>query len=210
MGFEPSSIHGLSHGKSKWDALKGHACSPFPFPPFACRFSLVNDPSCLHTMLHREKGRGSTLPAHRDWRHTNDVNTTMLVPASSVRENVRRLGQPRTSLRITGIIGLEVQVRGFNHVINTSLPQDRTKSPLHQAGEELKAGKSHESVVTNCAHRCATSRAYGSCREHMHALALPQECVVVAPNECLLQPQVLLLTHSKMNTNHPPLYRHIS
>ena len=47
LGFHPSSIHGLSHGKSKWDALKGHACSPFPFPPFACRFSLVNDPSSL-------------------------------------------------------------------------------------------------------------------------------------------------------------------
>ena len=47
LGFHRSSIHGLSDGKWKWDALKGHACFSLLFPSLACRFSLVKDPTIL-------------------------------------------------------------------------------------------------------------------------------------------------------------------
>ena len=44
-GFHQSSIHGLSHGNTKWDVHKSHVCFSFSFPHFACRVSLENSPA---------------------------------------------------------------------------------------------------------------------------------------------------------------------
>ena len=120
-------------------------------------------------------------------RHANEVDKAITVHVSSAHEDVYRLVHPQN------LAALEVEVRGLNRVMNTSLLQNGAKDAVHQAMAELKAGRvdvdvAYECVVTKCAHQYAASRAYGICREHLHAQAVPQEFFIMVPIECLLQP----------------------
>ena len=79
-------------------------------------------------------------------------------------------------------------MRGAEHVLNTTVHQNRAKGPPHQVVAELKAGVERvgftvalESVITKCVHRYAATHEYGMCRENLHAQVVSQESMIIAP-----------------------------
>ena len=82
-------------------------------------------------LLHREKGRGSIPPTHASRRHADKVDTTMLVPAPRIQQDIYAgLVSPQPRSETVASSRSRRKCGGIDYVMNSSVLEDRAKGPL--------------------------------------------------------------------------------